>query len=260
MQGFDLERLAQSGLVQRMEFHQTLASTNDRAAELAADEQLACPALVLTAEQTAGRGRGGNHWWSTAGSLMFSLVLQADHPQRAPANWAGYSLTAGLAICEALAAECPTANLSVKWPNDVFANGRKIAGLLLESPAQARGRLIVGIGANINNSTAGAAQEIARTAVACCELDGGLRDLTNVLLRILASLDSRWRQLHEQGWESLGAAWSARSLLTNRTVRLQIGAQQHLGRCLGIDAEGALILQTETARQVFPAGSIVHFE
>jgi BirA family biotin operon repressor/biotin-[acetyl-CoA-carboxylase] ligase len=88
----DLGRLAAAGLVQRMEYQQSLGSTNDRAAQLASAEFLACPALVIAKEQTAGRGRGGNRWWSTPGGLMFSLVLQSSNSATHPANWSGYSL------------------------------------------------------------------------------------------------------------------------------------------------------------------------
>ena len=130
MRQSELARLAAHPWIQRFEFTQSLASTNDQAARLAAEEFLACPALVLTEEQTAGRGRGGNRWWSSRGGLMFSLILSGGD---SAANWSGYSLTAGLAICEALAAEIPAVDFTVKWPNDVYANERKICGILIES-------------------------------------------------------------------------------------------------------------------------------
>ena len=248
-----------SDSAQRIEFHQSLPSTNDRAAALASEEFLACPALVIAAEQTAGRGRGGNRWWSSGGGLMFSLVLPASAAKSVP-NWSGYSLIAGLAICEALAEESPAANFTVKWPNDVYANERKICGILIESPAQARGRLIVGIGVNVNNSFRAAPAELAQSAVALCDLDDQARDLTRVLLASLARLDAHWRALNEAGFAALRGAWEERSLLTGRTVTLQSGAKQYVGRCLGIADDGSLVLQTEAGRQSFAAGSIVHFE
>lgn len=260
MRLIDLSRLAASGLIQRLEFHQSLPSTNDRAAVLASEEFLACPALVIAAEQTAGRGRGGNRWWSSGGGLMFSLVLAGNAEKASPTNWSGYSLTAGLAIAEALAEECPTANFAVKWPNDVYANERKICGILIESPAQARGRLIVGIGVNVNNSFRAAPPELTSTATALCDLSGEPHDLTAVLLNILTRLAARWQQLNSAGFAAIREDWQERSLLTGRTVALQCGSSRQVGRCLGIDGEGNLLLQTERGRQSFAAGSVMQFE
>ena len=255
----ELAQLTQHPWLQRIEFHQSLPSTNDQAAVLAAEEQLACPALVLAEEQTAGRGRGGNRWWSAAGGLMFSLVLERT-PAASSTHWFGYSLAAGLAICEALDAVCPSAPFAVKWPNDVYAGERKICGILSESPASAPGRLIVGIGVNVNNSFQSAPQELAQTATALCDLDGQSRSAIGVLGPILQRLEQRWSDLTATGFEPIRTAWLTRSLLTGRTVQLQAGQRTHVGVCLGIDEQGALVLQTESGRQSFAAGSIVHFE
>ena len=258
MRNDELARLAAHPWIQRLEFTQSLASTNDHAAALAAEEFLACPALVWAEEQTAGRGRGGNRWWSSSGGLMFSLILAG--PDSTAANWSGYSLTAGLAICEALAAEIPAVDFTVKWPNDVYADGRKICGILIESPAQARSRLIVGIGVNVNNSFASAPGELQATATALCDLDGQLRTLSATLFEILSRLEHFWQRLATEGFAALRDQWQERAFLTGRTVTLQAGHAQHVGRCLGIDAEGSLLLQTERGREAFAAGSIVAFE
>jgi BirA family biotin operon repressor/biotin-[acetyl-CoA-carboxylase] ligase len=278
MQWSELAPLRENDWLQRIEFQQSLASTNDRAAQLAAEDYLACPALVLAAEQTAGRGRGGNRWWSASGGLMFSLVLERTQ-NAAAGNWSGYSLAAGLAICEALEAvtwrqtsssagpESQTRTsaatnglFTVKWPNDVYAGERKICGILCESPTTARGRLIVGIGVNVNNSFQTASPELAATAMALCDLDGQKRSLCAVLSEILQNIQQRFHELEALGFAPIHGAWQARSLLTGRTVQLQLGQQSHVGRCLGIDETGALVLQTELGRQAFAAGSILGFE
>lgn len=256
----DLAKIGSSGLVQRLEFQQLLPSTNDHASMLAAEPFLACPALVLATEQTAGRGRGGNRWWSTPGGLMFSLVLQGSQPAANPAHWSGYSLAAGLAIAEALSFACSSADFTVKWPNDVYANGRKIAGILIEAPAQACGRLIVGIGLNVNNSFRAAPYELQEIATSLSDLANQPFDLTDVLLCVLERLSQRWAQLQEQGLAAIRADWEARSFLSGRTATLLAGPQQFVGRCLGIDDKGNLILQTESGRQAFAAGSVIDFE
>jgi BirA family biotin operon repressor/biotin-[acetyl-CoA-carboxylase] ligase len=256
----DLPRLISSGQVQRLEYHDSVASTNDRAALLAEEPNLACPALVAAREQTAGRGRGSNRWWSAPGGLMFSLVLERPTTASGGAHWSGYSLTAGLAICEALSSQLPSGNFSVKWPNDVYAGEQKICGILIESPAQARGRLIVGVGVNINNSFGAAPQDLRRSATSLCDVAGETFDLTEVLICILRHLDNRWLELVTLGFAALRDAWRERSLLTGRAVQLRVGAEMLTGRCLGIDDDGALLLQTEQGRHTCHAGSVVAFE
>jgi BirA family biotin operon repressor/biotin-[acetyl-CoA-carboxylase] ligase len=267
MQWNELAPLRNNAWIQRLEFHQSLPSTNDQAASLAAEDQLACPALVLAVEQTAGRGRGGNRWWSARGGLMFSLVLDpASVVRPAVGNWTGYSLAAGLAVCEALDNLCQTSSsqlipeFRLKWPNDVYARERKVCGILCESPTNARGRLIVGIGVNVNNSFQTAPAELAETATALCDLDGQQRNIVAVLDSILQELQRRFYDLDQLGLSPILQAWQEKSLLTGRTVQLQFGQQIYTGRCLGIDEGGSLILLTEQGRQSFAAGSILQFE
>lgn len=190
---------------------------------------------------------------------MFSLVLERNLGSHAN-SWSGYSLAAGLAICETLAAICPPGQFAVKWPNDVYAGERKICGILSESPASGRGRLIVGIGVNVNNSFQAAPAELVATATALCDLDGAPRNVVAVLAQILRNLQARWQDVADGGFAAIRSAWAARCLLTGRTVRLQFGQQTHTGRCLGIDESGGLVLQTEQCRQSFTGGSILQFE
>ena len=73
---------------------------------------------MLTENQTSGRGRGANRWWSTTGSLTFSLLIDLGE---VPVEWtARLSLTVGLAICQAVERLAPVADVGLKWPNDVY--------------------------------------------------------------------------------------------------------------------------------------------
>ena len=86
------------------------------------------------------------------------------------------------------------------------------------------------------------------------------RFLTEVLICILRHLDNRWLELVTLGFAALRDAWRERSLLTGRAVQLRVGAEMLTGRCLGIDDDGALLLQTEQGRHTCHAGSVVAFE
>src|SRR5262245_44814835 len=186
---FDLSRLYETALLAQVEHHAEVGSTSDRALEVAVREDVKLPLLVLADRQTAGRGRGSNRWWAGDGALTFSMVIAPAPDQLPPASWPRVSLAAGLAICQALESLAPRALFQVKWPNGVYAEGRKISGILIESPAPSRGRLVIGIGVNVNNSLNQAPQDFRSLATALCDLDGQQRDLTSVLIGILVELD-----------------------------------------------------------------------
>jgi BirA family biotin operon repressor/biotin-[acetyl-CoA-carboxylase] ligase len=257
---FDLPRIAASGLVAQIDYHQTLGSTSDRALELAARGDPKLPLLVLTNRQTAGRGRGTNRWWAAEGSLTLSLVMEASPASLSPQRWPQLSLVAGLAICEALAELAPRGEWRVKWPNDVFLNGGKICGILCESVPGWNDRLLIGAGININNSLADAPLEIRECARALIDYDGCERGLTAVLLAILDKLDERWAQLVRESFAGLASAYRERCLLTGKTLTVTAASAKIVGRCRGIDEAGALILQTETGTVPVIAGTIESWE
>ena len=130
---------------------EVLASTGSTNTELMRRARLgqAEPALLVALEQTAGRGRMGKTWVSEPGaSLTFSMGL----PLR-PAQWAGLSLAVGVALAEALAGLLPPAQrgaLQLKWPNDLWLHGAKLAGILVETAHTTAGPcVVVGVGINV---------------------------------------------------------------------------------------------------------------
>src|SRR5262245_8306494 len=132
---FDADELRRTTFVRHVEIHNTLGSTNDRAAELARElSDDALPTLVVARHQTAGRGRGKSVWWSAEGALTFSLLLDTSRWGILQREWPQLSLPIANAVGTALQAEVPNARVSVKPPNDVLVNGRKVCGILIESP------------------------------------------------------------------------------------------------------------------------------
>ena len=150
--GFDLDRLITDTFVAQVQFHETIDSTNTAALAASDQDDLQLPLLVLTGQQTAGRGRGSNTWWSAPGSLTFSLLLNPSNLGIMQQDWPRISLTTGLATCLALEEFLGDHSCFLKWPNDVFVNDRKVSGILIEN--QVRGgqisSAIVGIGINVN--------------------------------------------------------------------------------------------------------------
>ena len=197
-------------------------STNDRARALAA---AGAPhgALVTAREQTAGRGRQGRTWVAAPGdALLCSLVLRA-HDHLLP-------LRAGLAVAE-------LAGGTVKWPNDVWLDGRKVAGILVEGRPQ-EGWAVLGIGVNVRRAPA----DMDAAAL-------GRDDVEGVLADLLAALEVR---LVEPAADAL-AALRERDALRGRSVRWAGGE----GTAAGIDADGGLLVTLPGGdRTVLAAGEV----
>jgi BirA family biotin operon repressor/biotin-[acetyl-CoA-carboxylase] ligase len=254
---FDLPRVSRTGLVRRVDWHPSLGSTNDRALELAARGG-ELPLLVLTERQTAGRGRGANRWQSAPGALTFSLVLDASAGAISPGDRSQAALVAGLAVCEALEGLVPQAAWRVKWPNDVYADGRKLCGILCEGASGQEGRLVVGIGLNVNNSFAAADHPFA--AGALVDLDGQVRDLTSVLIAVLARLETRWQEFLRRGFAFTATDYRARCLLSGKWLSVASGPERLVGFCQGVDDAGALLLTTERGSRTVVSGSVDDWE
>lgn len=123
-------------------------STNDDLLE--AGKQGAPHGTGLAARaQTAGRGRRGHKWDSTAGNLLLSIVLR---PCVNPAKYSGLAAVSGLAVLEALEKQGLAIEIGLKWPNDLVARGRKLGGILVEAARDNEGKpfAVCGIGVNVN--------------------------------------------------------------------------------------------------------------
>ncbi len=255
---FDLDRVRAETFVDEIEFRAELPSTNDLALELARNEDARLPLLVLAERQTCGRGRGANRWWSADGALTFSLVLDAKSLTQSPERLPQISLTTALAVCEGLQQLEPTLGAGLKWPNDVYVQGRKICGILIEVPSRPKGRLVIGVGVNVNNSLADAPEDLRDTATSLRDVTGTNSDLSEVLIAILRAFSGHLEQL--AGGLSLSEEWEKRSILTGCAVRLAAGREEIRGVCLGIEEDGALLLETDQGVQRFFTGVIVQFE
>lgn len=222
-----------------IEHHATLDSTNRFAADLL-NRSPDLPALVIADEQTAGRGRGGNSWWSPTGALLFSIV--AERTESAP-ELPPYSLAVGLGIRDALQASMPDVELKVKWPNDVFLEGRKVCGVLVEVPHDHRDKLVIGIGINVNNSVMNAPEPLRQTLVSMRDCHGHTFSKTTVLSEVARRVIKEVATIANG---QLVSRWREHCWLTGKTISIQRGERINSGDCLGITESGAIVLRTES--------------
>ena len=256
----DAEKIRAATFVRHVEIHDTLGSTNVRALELARNAQIDLPALVVARLQTAGKGRGRNTWWATDGALTFTLLLDAQTLGMTPTAWPQLSLAAAVAVCDALATYLrrSTPPLQIKWPNDVLLDGRKICGILIESPggaAPAKNRLILGVGINVNNSWVNAPNELRSSGTALRDVTNNEHDLQAVLVGVLNAIVERAEQLRQQD-ERLVHVWQRLNFLAARRIVVETDRGEIQGDCEGIAEDGALVLNTPTGQQRLYSGSV----
>ena len=248
-QMIDQQALASRTNLRSVEHHATIGSTNTHAIQRLADGT-ETPFLISADEQTAGRGRSGNAWWSPAGALMFSLVL--DRTESA-AELPPYSLVVGLGVRDALQALSPNVSLKVKWPNDVYLEDRKVCGILVEVPPNDRTRLVIGIGVNINNSVMSAPTELRQRVVSMLDVHGHTFCRTTTLVDIANRVQN---EVQNVGEERLSERWKQHCWLTGKLVEVTRGDQVDEGTCLGIDDTGALLLQQRNSLVAVSSGVV----
>jgi BirA family biotin operon repressor/biotin-[acetyl-CoA-carboxylase] ligase len=250
----DVQRIRNESFVAHLEYHDELGSTNDRARQLASERGDEMPAIVIAERQTAGRGRGTNRWWTGAGSLAFSLLFDPRARGIERRYFPMLSLAAALSIVDASAPRLHDAGLGVHWPNDVFASGRKLAGVLVE--ALADGRHIVGVGWNVNNSTFEAPVDLAHIVTTLRELTGREHDRTQLLVEALSRLDGLLNRLATEP-SAVGRCADGVCLQRGQELTIEAGSRRSTGRCAGIAADGALLLDTPSGRQMHYGGAII---
>ena len=220
-----------------------MTSTNDEARRLAR-EGTPDWTVVLTEEQTAGRGRRGARWVSPPGRNGIVSVLRRPGPGLPPEKWARFTLAAALAGCDALdAVPGLSATAEIKWPNDLYLSGRKVAGILVESAWAAEGGFVViGTGFNLNVEPGDFPDDLRETATSVWMEGGGLAvDRTVFLTTFLRAMETRCAQAAGDFATMKEEAWR-RSWLARQRVTLTSAGEEFEGTVSGLGPEGELLL------------------
>jgi BirA family biotin operon repressor/biotin-[acetyl-CoA-carboxylase] ligase len=216
----------------RLARHEVLDSTNDEARRLAASGD-GGPVWIAARTQRAGRGRRGRAWEARDGDLAATLLLRPLRPRE---EWPQLSFVAAIAAADMVADSAPNSQIAVKWPNDVLADGRKLAGILLESvdgPA-----LAIGIGVNLVHfpyDTEFPATSLAALGARPASPD----DALTALAAGFAKWYNHWR---DGGFAPIRDAWLARAAGLGARIRARLATMERSGVFQGIDSSGALLL------------------
>jgi BirA family biotin operon repressor/biotin-[acetyl-CoA-carboxylase] ligase len=212
---------------------------------------------VLAAEwQTAGRGRRGRRWASVVGgSLTFSLAWRFE---QSAAHLSGLTLAVGLALARALE-DLGFAGIELKWPNDLVHRRSKLGGILVELAADALGPslAIVGVGLNVRLPAA-TRREIDQSVTDLSDISPQHFVDRNVLLaRALDELVKVLDEFAETGFGPLRTAWQRRHALQRKPVRIALpDGGSARGEVVGVDADGALVLDSNGHRVRFLSGEV----
>jgi BirA family biotin operon repressor/biotin-[acetyl-CoA-carboxylase] ligase len=241
----------------RVVHRDVVESTQDEAARL---RDLGAPprTAVVAEHQTSGRGRKGSPFASPRGGLYVSLLLRC-----APGTVPGPATAAvGLAVAEALEASAG-ADVQIKWPNDLWIRGKKVAGILLDAAGEER-PLLAGIGINVRRVPDGLAPEVRARTTALDAEAARPTSVPELLEALLRRVDLRTGELSAPGGlRAVEAAWRGRLALLGERVRYRYVGAARAGTFLDAsleglhvrdDVEGEVWLRPEHVQEVRPEG------
>lgn len=252
-----VEALIDLGVLSSADIYTVVDSTNTVALDwlrTASDAVVRrdCPRLVIASMQSAGRGRHGNVWLSADDSLTCSLIVTASGPL--------ISIAVGLAVADAIEAVLPAAMPQLKWPNDVWLGGAKVAGVLIERISQRPDHWIIGIGVNVGSAPdflAAPTKQVTSDQVTPTSLSaaGATATRSDVLTRLVPAVLDRLHDAQTLPLEVV-EAYQTRCMLTGVDVQATFGGKPVWGRCLGIDAQGHLRLMVDDQLVSIHAGNV----
>ncbi|MHC4075670.1 MAG: biotin--[acetyl-CoA-carboxylase] ligase [Planctomycetota bacterium] len=219
--------------------YESISSTNDAAAEYAKNRKN--NGLVIFAEeQTAGRGRSANKWFSNKyESILCSIVLT-----KSKLNSELLSLGCAVAVAEAIGT-VGGKEAKIKWPNDIMINGKKAAGVLLESKPQGDNTTyIIGVGVNCHQGRNCWPDALKATATSIDIESKGVCDRTSLAKRLLNCLDYRLGAA-EKNSKTVIEQWRRLSIQLGHRVKVVFNGKIFSGNCIGVDPEKGLIVQLD---------------
>lgn len=218
-------------------------------------DQLDCGSVCLAEHQQQGRGRRGRAWYSPFGSnLYFSMYWKLEAGMAAAM---GLSLVVGIAVIDALN-HLGLSGVKVKWPNDLYYQDKKLAGILVEISGQAGGaaHLVIGMGMNLLMDPVKAAQ-IDQPWTSLAEVAGNQSiDRNRLAIEFIHSWTRVLNEYQEHGMANFVERWQELDNFIDRPVKLIMGNKEIYGIDRGINEHGAVLLETDRGVEAYIGGEI----
>lgn len=243
--------LNSSSASEYIQVHNIVTSTNDIIKQRLSE--LKNGAVCVAEAQTAGRGRRGRQWVSPFGASVYMTMLWRFE--------SGYQSMAGLSLLVGIAVNRTIASMGyngcqLKWPNDVYANNKKLCGILIEVEGQvgASTDAIIGIGINVNLPTC--IDKIDQPYIDLSQVLGQSVDRNLVTATLIQHLWDMLPIFESEGLIPFLSEWEIADLYYMKAIVLQSGKQQVQGICRGIDKSGALLMEVNGQVRAFHGGEI----
>ncbi len=230
---------------------ESVGSTSDEARNLA-ENGAPAGTIVWAKQQTAGRGRRGRVWNSPIGNLYCSVIVR---PPVRPTMAAQLSFVTALALGEGIREFLPSgAAVQYKWPNDVLIDGKKFAGILLESQIGEEGMLdwvLIGTGVNVGSFPSDTERPATSLNQAGAELS-----VVDVLTAYAQSLWSWFALWQRDGFGPIRETWLGRAAGLGEAIEVRLPNEILSGTFDALDTSGSLVLLTSHGRQIISAGEV----
>ncbi|TWU44068.1 Bifunctional ligase/repressor BirA [Novipirellula aureliae] len=211
------------------------------------------PRLYFADVQTGGRGRQGNHWVSPNDALTFSLVLAQDSINEPTARL--LSLAVGVATARAIEFVYAPVKCRLKWPNDVYVAGGKVAGILIETSQAFTDRIVIGIGVNVIESPTLESPDTTAMPQSLFAATGRRLSRHEVLEVIIRELVAVCEERLEAP-QSILHQFRERCMLTGNQISFLESGRESQGLCRGISDNGSLMIQTPAGLRYCDSGAI----
>ncbi|WP_448569557.1 bifunctional biotin--[acetyl-CoA-carboxylase] ligase/biotin operon repressor BirA [Thalassotalea ganghwensis] len=237
-----LSQLNRSALASKVELHTIIDSTNNYLLRKL-PSNIKQAQVCIAEYQSAGRGRRGKQWMSPFGShLYMSMYWYLEQGMSAAM---GLSVVAAIAISDAIK-QCYGIDVELKWPNDIYIDGKKLAGILIDLEGQALEpcHCVIGLGVNVAmpNEAGKHIDQPWTDLQSHCKQPVDRSELAGVIIN---TLTLRLREHQEQGINAMLETWHQRDRFLNKPVRLISGEKITEGICRGINNQGALLLECQ---------------
>lgn len=240
-----------------VDYHERIGSTQNLAHD-AAQADAPDGTLIIAEEQTAGKGRLSRPWNSAArkGIWMSLIIRPALMPQQAPQM----TLVAAVAIVRAIE-NVAGIEATIKWPNDIMLNGKKITGILteLQSEPDRVKAIILGIGMNVNQDEEDFPLELQEIATSLKMNSGRHIDRAQLIAEILGFIELYTKMYEKHGFGPIKLLWEGYSNITGKRIRAVMLNETVEGTALGISEEGLLELQLDNGgvRGIYSADIVI---
>lgn len=229
-------------------------STNDEAKKLA-QAGASLGTLVVAETQSGGRGRRGRGWESPPGGVWFSVILRPDVDVPLVSR---ISVFSAVVAAEEITAESGLST-TIKWPNDILIDGKKVCGILIELAAELEqvSYIIVGIGINANLRATQLSPDVRRTATTLLDASGKKINRQRLLAKIASRLVLELPDVFGDNYTDYLKRWRELSFILGRRVKIEAGGRVFTGKALDIQESGALIVALDSGEErVFESGDV----